>query len=200
MQLIRAGARCIADRTDLESRLQLAADSRWRLVVGARSDEQVVPGAHCVAVCASGAAGHARSRGRGRQRFASADAQQHRRCHHGQTRNGIHVGPGFSATVDVMLSVEGLQADVSVPSGSVIIDKQSTAISATYAEFRVIRRGLCGNRGARPGLAPPPACRWRSSSGQEGTTTTVRRTVITRTGHFSHSTSTAIRFDAARAL
>jgi hypothetical protein len=46
--------------------------------------------------------------------------------------------------------------------------------------------------------APPLACRWSSSSGQEGTTTTVRRTVITRTGHFSHSTSTAIRFDAAR--
>jgi hypothetical protein len=52
------------------------------------------------------------------------------------TRNGIHLGPGFT-TVDVMLSVEGLQADVSVPSGSVIIDKQSTAISANFNARRL---------------------------------------------------------------
>ena len=53
------------------------------------------------------------------------------------TRNGIHLGPGFSATVDVMLSVEGLQADVSVPSGSVIIDEQSTAITANFNARRL---------------------------------------------------------------
>lgn len=48
------------------------------------------------------------------------------------TRDGIHVGPGFTATVDVMLSVEGFQADITVPNGSLAIDKQSTAISANF--------------------------------------------------------------------
>ena len=48
------------------------------------------------------------------------------------TRNGIHVGSGFTATVDVMLSVEGVQADLTVVSGSTIIDQQSTAISTHF--------------------------------------------------------------------
>ena len=48
------------------------------------------------------------------------------------TRNGIHIGPGFTATVDVMLSVEGVQADLTVSSGSTVLDKQSTAISANF--------------------------------------------------------------------
>ena len=48
------------------------------------------------------------------------------------TRNGIHIGPGFTATVDVMLSVEGVQADLTVSGGSTVLDKQSTAISANF--------------------------------------------------------------------
>lgn len=48
------------------------------------------------------------------------------------TRDGIHVGSGFTATVDVMLSVEGLQADLTVVSGSTIIDQHSTAISTHF--------------------------------------------------------------------
>jgi hypothetical protein len=45
---------------------------------------------------------------------------------------------------------------------------------------------------------PSRACRCRSSSSQEETITTVRHTVTSRTGHSRHSTSTAIRLDAAR--
>jgi hypothetical protein len=48
------------------------------------------------------------------------------------TRDGIHVGSGFTATVDVMLAVEGLQADLTVVSGSTIIDQQSTAMSTHF--------------------------------------------------------------------
>ena len=48
------------------------------------------------------------------------------------TRNGIHVGPGFSATVDVMLSVEGVQAHVTVARRSTILDKHSTALIANF--------------------------------------------------------------------
>ena len=48
------------------------------------------------------------------------------------TRDGIHVGPGFTATVDVMLSVEGVEAHITVPRASTLIDKQSTAISANF--------------------------------------------------------------------
>ena len=48
------------------------------------------------------------------------------------TREGIHVGPGFTATVDVMLSVEDFQTDITVPNGSTTIDRQSTAISANF--------------------------------------------------------------------
>ena len=53
------------------------------------------------------------------------------------TRNGIHIGPGFTATVDVMLSVEGFQADLTVPGGSTIIDKQATAITAHFNARRL---------------------------------------------------------------
>ena len=48
------------------------------------------------------------------------------------TRDGIHVGPGFTGTVDVVLSVEGVQADFTVPSGSAVIDKRSAAISTNF--------------------------------------------------------------------
>jgi len=48
------------------------------------------------------------------------------------TRDGIHTGSGFTATVDVMLLVEGLQADLAVVGGSTIIDQQSTAISTHF--------------------------------------------------------------------
>jgi len=48
------------------------------------------------------------------------------------TRNGIHVGPGFTATVDVTLSVEGVQADVTVARRSTIIDRHSTAVTANF--------------------------------------------------------------------
>ena len=48
------------------------------------------------------------------------------------TRNGIHVGPGFTATVDIMLAIEGLQTDVTVVSVSPIIDKRATAISTNF--------------------------------------------------------------------
>jgi hypothetical protein len=43
MQPIRASARLIPARTDLESGLEVAADWPWRLVLGARSDELAVP-------------------------------------------------------------------------------------------------------------------------------------------------------------
>src|SRR4029453_4300082 len=48
------------------------------------------------------------------------------------TRDGIHVSPGFTATVDVTLSVDGVQADVTVAGRSTIIDKHSTAVSANF--------------------------------------------------------------------
>jgi Carboxypeptidase regulatory-like domain/TonB dependent receptor len=48
------------------------------------------------------------------------------------SRDGIHVGPGFTATVDVTLSVEGVHADVTVARGSTIIDKHSTAVAANF--------------------------------------------------------------------
>src|SRR5262245_44277883 len=48
------------------------------------------------------------------------------------TRDGIHAGPGFTATVDVTLSVEGLHADVTVGSGSTSIDKHSTAVATNF--------------------------------------------------------------------
>ena len=48
------------------------------------------------------------------------------------TRIGIHVGPGFTATVDVMLSVEGVQENLTVPGGSTVIDRQSTATGANF--------------------------------------------------------------------
>lgn len=48
------------------------------------------------------------------------------------TRSGIHVGPGFTATVDIMLAIEGLQTDVTVVSASPIIDKRATAISTNF--------------------------------------------------------------------
>jgi len=48
------------------------------------------------------------------------------------TRNGIHVGPGFTATVDVTLSIAGVQADVTVARRSTMIDKHSTAVTANF--------------------------------------------------------------------
>jgi carboxypeptidase family protein len=48
------------------------------------------------------------------------------------TRIGIHVGPGFTATVDVRLSVEGVQENLIVTSESAVIDKQSTATGASF--------------------------------------------------------------------
>ncbi len=48
------------------------------------------------------------------------------------TRSGIHVAPGFTATVDVTLTVEGIQTDVTVVSGSAVIDRQSTAITSNF--------------------------------------------------------------------
>jgi hypothetical protein len=48
------------------------------------------------------------------------------------TCSGIQVGAGFTATVDVTLTVEGVQTDLTVVSGSTIIDKRSTAISASF--------------------------------------------------------------------
>jgi hypothetical protein len=48
------------------------------------------------------------------------------------TRNGLHAGPGFTATVDVTLSVEGVQADVTVASGSAMIDRHSTAVTVNF--------------------------------------------------------------------
>jgi hypothetical protein len=48
------------------------------------------------------------------------------------TRTQIHVGPGFTATVDVTLSVEGVQTDVTVARRSTIIDRHSTAVTANF--------------------------------------------------------------------
>jgi hypothetical protein len=48
------------------------------------------------------------------------------------TRDEVHVGPGFTATVDVTLSLEGLQADVTVASRSAIIDRHSTSVTANF--------------------------------------------------------------------
>ena len=48
------------------------------------------------------------------------------------TRNQIHVGPGFTATVDVTLSVEGVQTDVTVARRSTIIDRNSSAVTANF--------------------------------------------------------------------
>ena len=48
------------------------------------------------------------------------------------TRNQIHVGPGFTATVDVTLSVEGVQTDVTVARRSTSIDRNTTAVTANF--------------------------------------------------------------------
>jgi len=50
----------------------------------------------------------------------------------GTTRSGIHIGPGFTATVDVTLTVEGVQADVTVARRSTMIDEHSTAVTANF--------------------------------------------------------------------
>jgi hypothetical protein len=47
-------------------------------------------------------------------------------------REGIHVGPGFTATVDARLSIAGVQADLTVAGASTIIDKQSAALSTNF--------------------------------------------------------------------
>ena len=47
-------------------------------------------------------------------------------------REGIHVGLGFTATVDVELQIATLQENVIVERNSPVIDKQSTAIAATF--------------------------------------------------------------------
>ena len=47
-------------------------------------------------------------------------------------REGIHVGLGFTATVDVELQIATLQDNVIVERNSPVIDKQSTAIGATF--------------------------------------------------------------------
>jgi hypothetical protein len=47
-------------------------------------------------------------------------------------REGIHVGLGFTATVDVELQIATLQESVIVERSSPVIDKQSTAIAATF--------------------------------------------------------------------
>ncbi|MGE5815327.1 MAG: TonB-dependent receptor domain-containing protein, partial [Acidobacteriota bacterium] len=78
----------------------------------------------------------ATSSSEGSYRFGSLPAGEYslvftRQGFTGATRTRIHVGPGFTATVDVMLSVEGIQADLTV-GGSTIIDRQSTAITANF--------------------------------------------------------------------
>ncbi len=47
-------------------------------------------------------------------------------------REGIHVGLGFTATVDVELQIASLQENVIVEGNSPVIDKQSTAIASTF--------------------------------------------------------------------
>jgi hypothetical protein len=47
-------------------------------------------------------------------------------------REGIHVALGFTATVDVELQIATLQENVIVERNSPVIDKQSTAIGATF--------------------------------------------------------------------
>ena len=47
-------------------------------------------------------------------------------------REGIYVGLGFTATVDVKLQIATLQEKVIVERNSPVIDKQSTAIAATF--------------------------------------------------------------------
>jgi hypothetical protein len=49
-----------------------------------------------------------------------------------RTTRGIHVGPGFTATVDLTLLVADVQADVTVSKRSTIIDKYSTAVTANF--------------------------------------------------------------------
>jgi len=53
------------------------------------------------------------------------------------TRHEIHVGPGFTATVDIVLSIEGLQTDVTVVGMSPIMDKRSTAISTNFTAHQL---------------------------------------------------------------
>ena len=47
-------------------------------------------------------------------------------------REGIYVGLGFTATVDVELQIATLQENVIVERNSPVIDKQSTAIATTF--------------------------------------------------------------------
>jgi hypothetical protein len=47
-------------------------------------------------------------------------------------RDGIYVGLGFTATVDVQLGLESLQEDLTVVGRSTVVDKHSTAISANF--------------------------------------------------------------------
>ncbi len=59
------------------------------------------------------------------------------------TRDGIHIGSGFIATVDVMLSVEGLQADLSLDDHRPAVNRdqhplhRATAFGSTHLGKRV---------------------------------------------------------------
>jgi hypothetical protein len=47
-------------------------------------------------------------------------------------RDGVHISPGFTATVDVELRLESVQENLTIVRGSTILDKYSTAIGARF--------------------------------------------------------------------
>ena len=76
-------------------------------------------------------------------------------------REGIHVGLGFTATVDVELPIATLQENVIVERNSPVIDKQSTAIGAT---FDALNSQTCRVPEACGPFRPRrPPCTWRAS-------------------------------------
>jgi Carboxypeptidase regulatory-like domain len=48
-------------------------------------------------------------------------------------RDGIYVGLGFTATVDVELGLNTFRQDLSVIGGSTVVDKESAAVSANFS-------------------------------------------------------------------
>jgi hypothetical protein len=71
-------------------------------------------------------------------------------------REGIYVGLGFTATVDVELPIAALQESVVVERNSPVIDKQSTAIAATFDASQLAdlpsARSMWAIQAATPGV------------------------------------------------
>src|SRR4029434_8108311 len=74
-------------------------------------------------------------------------------------REGIYVGVGFTATVDVELQIATLQENVIVERNSPVIDQQSTAIATTFDAHQLANlpsaRSMWGIQAATPAVYLP---------------------------------------------